>query len=123
MQLERKPRARGTHLIITSLVDVMLVLLFYFILTAGYGKAPRELALSLAAPVAAHGSSGTLHEVRMRAPGDFLLDGAPLPLAEIQARMHGAQLALRPAPQVQLQALLDALAALRKGGAQVELGT
>lgn len=123
MRLERRARTRGTQLIITSLVDVMLVLLFFFMLTTGYGSEARALPLQLAAPAAARGVQGQVHEVHMRAGNLFVLDGAELPLAEIKTRAHGARVALRPEPGVSLQQMLDALDALRSNGASVALGT
>ena len=123
MRLERRARRGGTHLIITSLVDVMLVLLFFFMLTTGYGAQPRALPLQLAAPAAAHGTQGEMHEVRMQAGGMFLYDGAAMPLPQIKASAHGLRVSLRPEAGVKLQQLLDALEALRSAGASVALGT
>jgi biopolymer transport protein ExbD len=121
--------ARGTHekrpveLTLVALVDLLLLLVMYFILAGSFDR-PRLIELAggggAAGPAALAGASAAAPRpvlVRLRADGTADLNGEPLPAPELARRLAarpGLAVLLRAAPDAalgDLVALLDALTA------------
>lgn len=122
MQLPRPVRRRNS-IVLTSLVDVMFVLLFFFMLAA---SAVERRAITVGLPVAAGATSGTVGVARLDLieAGHWTLDGAALGPAELTGRLRDSsprQVQIRPYPGVPAQALVDALGTVRAAGIELRL--
>ena len=124
MKIAARPR-RSNSILLTSLVDVMFVLLFFFMLASSYLDW-RQLSLGLAedpsraSPMAAAPS----WRFTLMPGARYALNGETLPLAEIAARLKANphRLVVLPGPNVSLQELVAALDVLRPTGAEIVLG-
>lgn len=107
---------------LTSLVDVLFVLLFFFMLVTTYGDW-RSWSMALAGAPGAPAQAGTL-TVRVLQDGGLMLGAQRLPLAQIEAQLRRpqARAILVAEPGVNLQALVDVLDQLRPTGAALSLG-
>lgn len=117
------PLRRRNSIVITSLVDVMFVLLFFFLLASSYLDW-RSLSLNLGGVGAKTSEAGELWSVQVLSAGQVALNGETLPLAEIRARLQGGtrKVVLQPGAGVSLQQLVDVLDALKPSGAALILG-
>jgi len=121
--LPRRPRPR---LSLIPLIDVMLVLLFFFMLATSYVDVGRT-RLDLA-PAGRAGAGG--NELSAQATvfddGQLRYAGSTRPIAdwvpELKALPAGTQLSLVPAPGVSLQGLIAAWEQLQAAGVAVRLG-
>lgn len=120
MRLARPPRRRNT-IVLTSLVDVMFVLLFFFMLVSNYGDW-RSWSLALAGRTPATASEALVVEVL--APGRFRIGARELDLDGLRAQLGtpGTRAVLVPASGLSLQQLVDLLDALKPTGAALTLG-
>jgi biopolymer transport protein ExbD len=77
-------RRRRSSILLISLVDVLFVLLLFFLLTA-QALAPQRLPLALDVAAAAPGA-----QLQLVGPGRVRLAGDELPLAQATARLQAA---------------------------------
>jgi biopolymer transport protein ExbD len=107
---------------ITPLVDVMLVLLVIFMVTAP--MLTRSIDLSLPQPTRDPIPAKPLQlRLDVAADGSYRLDDRPLGLADLRQRLHeasvsdpGAVLSVETASDADYQPVVAALAAARNGG-------
>lgn len=116
MRLPRPVRRRNS-IVLTSLVDVMFVLLFFFMLAA---SAVERRAIGIGMPVAADSPDARrVLRLDLLSATRWTLDDASLAPAELRSRLRGAsagEVLVRPAKGVPVQALTDALTAVRDSG-------
>jgi biopolymer transport protein ExbD len=120
MRIARKPKRRNT-IVLTSLVDVMFVLLFFFMLVTQYGDWHSwSMALAGGGDEAENGAL----IVQVMGDGALLLDTQPASFESIAQRLQqrGARALLVAGPGVSLQAMVDALDRLKPTGAALTLG-
>lgn len=119
---------RRRPLALTALVDVVFILLFFFMLAA---QTPSWQSLGVAlAPVEAAGpqaeASSASVVVVLDADGRFTLGDRVLTLGDLQQHLAaftpGPQVVLVPGPSVPVQALVTAVEALAAAGVPVRLG-
>jgi biopolymer transport protein ExbD len=127
MRLAPRP-LRRSRIPLTSLVDVVFNLLFFFMLTSQYldwRVLPVDLAEVAPEPADASGAPTAL-TVLLLPGGGLRLGDRPAPVAEvieaIRAESGVRPVMLVPAQGVSLQATVDALDALAPSGARVVLG-
>ncbi|MGH8540279.1 MAG: ExbD/TolR family protein [Stenotrophobium sp.] len=126
MHIPAPPRRRSNTLIITSLVDVMFVLLFFFMLTSSYldwGALKVNIAGSghAAAP-----SAHPLLVLQLLPGGALRLNGQAVAATELIAavrRVTGAHVVVQPAPGVPLQDLVGVIDRLQSAGVKPNLGS
>ena len=120
MQLARKPRRRNT-IVLTSLVDVLFVLLFFFMLVTTFADW-RSWSMNLGG-VGDDADSGAAI-VEVQADGGLRLDGRASDAAQVEQRLRqpGARAVLVAGSGVSLQALIDALDRFKPTGAALTLG-
>lgn len=129
MRLSRLPQpARRVRITLTSLVDVVFILLFFFML-ASQQLGWRALDLDLAPPAGAARpppeTQDTLR-VTLDAEGRLALEGEALVLSELQVRVaaHAPRgpVQVTPLAGVRVDALVRLLDALEPQGARLLLG-
>ncbi|SHH15722.1 outer membrane transport energization protein ExbD [Hydrocarboniphaga daqingensis] len=120
MQLARKPRRRNT-IVLTSLVDVLFVLLFFFMLVTTFADW-RSWSMNLGG-VGDDADSGAAI-VEVQADGGLRLDGRASDAAQVEQRLRqpGARAVLVAGSGVSLQALIDMLDRFKPTGAALTLG-
>lgn len=115
-----KPRRKALSL--TALIDVVFILLMFFMLTTSF---TREKQFELASPVASSDAQGqTPRQLLLQANGELALPlgkvgGNHLALTDkdIAADFtHDQPLIIRPAPDANVQAIVSALARLKALG-------
>ncbi len=129
MRLALAP-VRRSRIALTSLVDVIFILLFFFML-ASHQLDWRALRVDLAEPVDAEPTIGQapveVLKVVMLANGDLYLRGRSMSradgLAEITGRVTPSPVILVPGRGVDVQALVGLLDALRPSDVKVLLGS
>ncbi|HEX4871552.1 MAG TPA: biopolymer transporter ExbD [Nevskiaceae bacterium] len=121
MKLPR-PARRRPSILLTSLVDVLFVLLFFFMLVSG-GVGWNTVGLDLSGRLP-ETVQGPLQSIELRRDGRQLLNGEALSEAEIRRRLAepGTRAVLVAEPGVSLQALLDVFDRYRRDGALLTLG-
>jgi biopolymer transport protein ExbD len=120
MRIARKIKRRNT-IVLTSLVDVMFVLLFFFMLVTQYGDWHSwSMALAGGGDDAENGAL----IVQVTNDGSLLLDAAPSDFDTIAQRLKqpGTRAVLVASSGVSLQAMVDALDRFKPTGAQLTLG-
>lgn len=120
MRIARKTKRRNT-IVLTSLVDVMFVLLFFFMLVTQYGDWHSwQMALAGGGDEAENGAL----IVQVSNDGSLLLDTQPSSFEAIAQRLRqrGARAVLVAGPGVSLQAMVDALDRFKPTGAALTLG-
>ena len=124
MRLAPRP-LRRSRVPLTSLVDVVLILLFFFMLTSRYLDW-RVLPVDLAQVAAPAPETSTALTVLLLPGGDLRLGqhraSVQEVLAAIRAEAGARPVMLVPARGVDLQATVDVLDALAPSGARVVLG-
>ena len=124
MRIAAAPRRRA-RISLIPLIDVMLVLLFFFMLATSYvdvGHTRLELA-----PASRAGVGGSDTTARLEVLADGMLrygdEVRPLPelLPQLRALARDTPLRLAAAAGVSLQALLSALEQLQAAGLKVQL--
>jgi biopolymer transport protein ExbD len=120
MRLARPQKRRNT-IVLTSLVDVMFVLLFFFMLVSNYGDW-RSWSLGLAGDSEQTPSDVLI--VQVLGDGRYKLGKSTVTLDVVEAalKVPSMRAVLVPAPGVTLQTLVDALDALKPTGAELTLG-
>ena len=117
------PLRRTARPSLIPLIDVMLVLLFFFMLVSSYGGEHRsilQLAPAMARGVAA--SEARLQQVQLQADGQFRIGSEQLGLpAAIDALRTANTVRLTPASDTTLQTLLSGWEQLSAAGLAVTL--
>lgn len=118
------PARRPARLPLVSLVDVVFILLFFFMLASSYlDWRSVQVELGGAAPQAPEAQ--VAWSVQVYADGSLTLNGALMSRAAIEAALRaepGVRVVLQPVPGVRLQALVAVFDALRPTGAALILG-
>ncbi len=122
------PAPRRSRIALTSLVDVVFILLFFFMLASQHLQW-RSFAVNRVAPVAAGAAEVMPDDTRtllLLADGRLFVDGQGTDLDRLLNSLRGASaapvLVLVPGPGVSMQALVDMLDALQPSGAALQLG-
>lgn len=122
MRLPRPVRRRQS-IVLTSLVDVMFVLLFFFLLAA---SAVERRGIGIGMPTAqgeGTAASSSL-ELDLLGPERWTLAGRamlPVQLSERLTEATAGEVLIRIAPGVPVQALTDALTTVRQSGRPLRL--
>jgi biopolymer transport protein ExbD len=117
MQLPRPVRRRHS-IVLTSLVDVMFVLLFFFMLAAS-ATDRRSLAIGLPVSAGAATQAGRELQLDLLSAERWVLQGAEVEPRQLSAQLQvsgATQVRLQVAAGVPVQVLVDALAAVRDSG-------
>ncbi|MGH8505469.1 MAG: ExbD/TolR family protein [Stenotrophobium sp.] len=123
MRIPAPPRRRANTLIITSLVDVMFVLLFFFMLTASrldWGALPVQISHSGKAAANAQ----PVLRLQLLPGGHLWLARREVPAADLVEAIRGvaqARVVVQPAHGVPLQDLIDVVDRLRAAHIPVSL--
>lgn len=122
MRLPRPVRRRNS-IVLTSLVDVMFVLLFFFMLAA---SAVERRAVSIGMPVTPQGEGSESRVLRLDllSATHWTLNDAPLEPAALDSRLRDSaarEVLIRPATGVPVQTLADALTTVRDSGLVLRL--
>lgn len=124
MRLAPRP-LRRSRVPLTSLVDVVFNLLFFFMLTSQYLDW-RVLPVDLAEVAGAQAGTGTALTILLLPNGDLRLGAEPASVPQVLEAIRGdagaRPVMLVPARGVSLQATIDVLDALAPSGAGVVLG-
>lgn len=123
MELPRPVRRRNS-IVLTSLVDVMFVLLFFFMLAASAVER-RAVNIGLPASAGAQPNADRLARLELVGSSDWRLDGQAIGPADLESRLResGARRVLVvPTAGVPVQALTDAVMAVRASGLDLRLG-
>ena len=125
MRIPAPPRRRANTLIITSLVDVMFVLLFFFMLTSSgldWGVLPVHISPSgtRSAP-----ATRPVLMLQLEPGGHLWLNGAEVAASALVTAIHRvaqARVVVQPAHGVPLQDLISVVDQLRAADVDVSLG-
>ncbi len=121
MRLPRPVRRRNS-IVLTSLVDVMFVLLFFFMLAA---SAVERRGIGIGMPTSGDGPVAALPlELDLFGPTRWTLGGTSLAPSQLRERLNEAptgEVLIRTAPGVSVQALTDALTTVRESGRGLRL--
>lgn len=124
MRLAPRP-LRRSRVPLTSLVDVVFNLLFFFMLTSQYLDW-RVLPVDLARVAGGDAGAETALTVLLLANGDLRLGEAPASVPDVLDAIRGdagaRPVMLIPARGVSMQATVDVLDALAPSGARIVLG-
>lgn len=124
MRIELPPR-RKNSILLTSLVDVMFVLLFFFMLTSStldWGALDLDIG---GGGRAARPVPGRVLKLQLLPGGQLRLDGRPLPPAQLETAVKAvadARVVVEPAPGVPLQELVGVVDRLKAAGVRLSLG-
>jgi biopolymer transport protein ExbD len=109
---------------VTPLVDVMLVLLIIFMVTAPMLSRPLELGLPQSRPIDPPDKPSIL-DLQVGAGGELTLDDRPLSRSQLGERLQDALLSdprtvltLRASPDADYQQVVSALSSVRQAGIQ-----
>lgn len=123
MRLESATRKRSTPAL-TALVDIVFILLFFFMLAARTAP-PRALELRVEAPSpGAAAGAADVPEAIVRSGGRVDYDGRELAAGELADRLSGAgvaRLSVRADGGARLQDLVTVLDVLRRADVAVQL--
>lgn len=119
-----RPTRRRHSIVLTSLVDVMFVLLFFFMLAA---SAVERRAVDIGLPLPAGSAPALADELRLdlHTASRWTLDGQDVAPDALGARLRESsarRVRVVPMSGVPAQALVDALGAVRAAGLELRLG-
>ena len=106
MQFRERRRNRNTELNVTSLVDVLFLLLIFFMLTSTFkhaGELELHLPESSTARPSGPGSASAGVDLVLTAKGTLMLDGAPVTFESLPAQLDALR-KRRPDAQVMIEA-------------------
>ena len=119
-----RPARRKNSIVITSLVDVMFVLLFFFMLASSYldwgtvdvNVGGNESKSTLPAP-------GHVHQLQLLPGAQLKLDGKPVVLSQLTASLErDARVIVQPQAGVPLQEMIAVIDQLKAAGVGLTLG-
>ncbi len=119
-----RPARRKNSIVITSLVDVMFVLLFFFMLASSYldwgaldvniGSGESRTTM----PVPGH-----VHQLQLLPGAQLKLDGKSITLAQLTSTLErDARVVVQPLPGVPLQDMISVIDQLKAAGVSLTLG-
>ena len=121
----RPKAARDDEPDLTPLIDMVFILLIFFILAASF--AVRGIDLDLPPAHSGQALSGRVVEIRLLRDGSFLCEGIPVARADIRVRDFRArpgQLVLKAAPDAPVEALVFIVDEVRmQGGEKLLIAT
>ncbi|MGH8460485.1 MAG: ExbD/TolR family protein [Stenotrophobium sp.] len=126
MRIPAPPRRRANTLIITSLVDVMFVLLFFFMLTSSglnWGALPVRIGASGTKATAP--ATRPVLRLQLQPGGHLWLNGTKIDSSALVAAIRNvaqARVVVQPAHGVPLQDLISVVDRLRAADVDVSLG-
>ena len=106
MVFRERKRSRNVELNVTSLVDVLFLLLIFFMLTSTFkhaGELELNLPESSTARPAGAGSASASVDLVLTAKGTLMLDGAPVTFETLPDRLRALR-KRRPEAQVMIEA-------------------
>lgn len=123
MQIAR-PARRKNSIVITSLVDVMFVLLFFFMLASSYldwGAVDVNIGGGESkATVPVHGH---VHQLQLLPGAQLRLDGKPVELSQLTSMLErDARVTVQPQAGVPLQEMVKVIDQLKAAGVSLTLG-
>lgn len=125
MRIER-PLRRKNSIVLTSLVDVMFVLLFFFMLASSYlDWGALEVNMAGAKPASAPLAPTTqpAHALLLMPGGRMKLDGHDLGLDDLTTQLAPpARVIVQPASGVSLQQMVSVVDRLKAAGVTLSLG-
>ncbi len=122
MRIERPPRRRNS-ILLTSLVDVMFVLLFFFMLASSYLDW-HEISIDTAGRGTAAPSAGTAWTLQLLPGGQLQLNDQRMAVSELEARLKAAGdslVVVAAAPGVPLQELIVVIDRIKAAGVKMTL--
>ena len=130
--LALRPRmARQDEPDLTPLIDMVFILLIFFILAASF--AVRGLDLDLPPADSSAPLSGRVVEIRLDADGSFACEGVPMARADVRMKLQNVirgfktrpgQLVLKAAPEAPVEALIFIVDEVRmQGGEKMLIAT
>ena len=120
----RPKAARDDEPDLTPLIDMVFILLIFFILAASF--AVRGIDLDLPPAHSGQALSGRVVEIRLLRDGSFLCEGIPVARADIvrDFRARPGQLVLKAAPDAPVEALVFIVDEVRmQGGEKLLIAT
>jgi biopolymer transport protein ExbD len=123
MRIEQ-PARRKNSIVITSLVDVMFVLLFFFMLASSYlDWGALDVNIGGGAARAALPVPGHVHQLQLLPGAQLRLDGKALSLAQLPTSFESdARVVVQPAAGVPLQEMITVIDRLKAAGVALTLG-
>ena len=125
MRLERPPARRRSPIGLTPLIDVVFILLLFFMLASSLTRL-HAVALQSQSADGESGDSPPALLLRVHADGELDLNGEPLATSELNAtlaswltRRPDLSVIVQPADRVNLQALLRVFDQLAEAGVPV----
>ena len=124
MRIARPARRKNSTIVITSLVDVMFVLLFFFMLASSYldwgaldvniGSGESKTTM----PVPGH-----VHQLQLLPGAQLKLDGKLIALAQLTSSLQpDSRVVVQPQPGVPLQDMISVIDHLKAAGVSLTLG-
>lgn len=116
------PWRRSNSILLTSLVDVMFVLLFFFMLTTA--SVDRQAMRLEATRSASDGGPETEVSLSLLGPTHWRLGDQDIAPVELESALLGrgvTRVLVAPVPGVSLQVLTDAIGRLRAAGVSLQL--
>lgn len=106
MKVPRPVRPQGVELNLTPMVDVVFLLIIFFLVSSHLARQETQVALAL--PSAATGIDATAAEnarfaIHVQSDGQLLLGSEPTPCAELERRLHVERLRRREPLLVRLR--------------------
>ena len=118
-----RPARRKNSIVITSLVDVMFVLLFFFMLASSYldwGAVDVNIAggeSKSTVPVPGH-----VHQLQLLPAAQLRLDGKPVLLSQLPSALEpDARVIVQPQAGVPLQEMISVIDQLKAAGVSLTL--
>jgi biopolymer transport protein ExbD len=119
-----RPARRKNSIVITSLVDVMFVLLFFFMLASSYldwGAVDVNIGggeSKSTVPVPGH-----VHQLQLLSAAQLRLDGKPVLLPQLPSALEAdARVIVQPQAGVPLQEMISVIDQLKAAGVSLTLG-
>ena len=123
MQIAR-PVRRKNSIVITSLVDVMFVLLFFFMLASSYlDWGAVDVNIGGAESKATVPVPGHVHQLQLLPGAQLNLDGKRVTLSDLASRLErDARVIVQPQAGVPLQEMVSVIDQLKAAGVSTTLG-
>jgi len=119
-----RPARRKNSIVITSLVDVMFVLLFFFMLASSYlDWGAVDLNIGAGESKTTMPIPGHVHQLQLLPGAQLNLDGKPIVLSQLAATLErDARVIVQPQAGVPLQEMITVIDQLKAAGVSLTLG-
>jgi len=119
-----RPARRKNSIVLTSLVDVMFVLLFFFMLASSYlDWGAVDVNIGGAGPKLVMPVPGHVHQLQLLPGKQLRLDGKPVALSQLAATLErDARVIVQPQAGVPLQEMVSVIDQLKAAGVSLTLG-